>query len=217
MFSGEAEIHARRRTLMVLQDEARRVLDSARDLSAACNALTAGNLKELQAAIERIRRAEDDVEGLRRSLTRELAEIGAMMINREDFLRTAYDIEQIASYIDGIAFRFSQIKPHVLKKADMGKDIRDLVDIAVEAVHRLNEIVRALSVNPITAIDLASSVQKVERQVDGRYRDLTVKILNEVESFKDLIILKDVVQAVEDLADRCLSASDSITIVALGL
>ena len=33
MFSGEAEIQARRKTLAVLQDEVRRVLDASRELS----------------------------------------------------------------------------------------------------------------------------------------------------------------------------------------
>ena len=32
MFSGEAEIQARRKTLAVLQDEVRRVLDASREL-----------------------------------------------------------------------------------------------------------------------------------------------------------------------------------------
>jgi hypothetical protein len=217
MFSGELEIQARRRTLAVLQDEVRRVLDAGRDLTLAYNALLGANANDLQAAIERIRKAEEDVESLRRSLTRELAEIGTMMMNREDLLRTAYNIEEVASYISGIAFKFGQVKPQILKKSGVSEGLRELVEMSVEAIHRLNEIVRALGINPITAIDLANSVQKVERQVDDRYRELIVKALAEVDSAKDLIMLKDIIESVEDLADRCLAASDAITIVALGL
>jgi hypothetical protein len=99
----------------------------------------------------------------------------------------------------------------------VSEGLRELVEMSVEAIHRLNEIVRALGINPITAIDLANSVQKVERQVDDRYRELIVKALAEVDSAKDLIMLKDIIESVEDLADRCLAASDAITIVALGL
>ena len=64
---------------------------------------------------------------------------------------------------------------------------------------------------------MAQEVQKVERTVDHKYRNLIVKIFKEVHSIKDLIVLKDIVEEIEDLSDRCLTASDSITIVALGL
>ena len=94
MFSGEAEIQARRKTLAVLQDEVRRVLDTSRELVQLFVALSKNDNPAVQASLEKIRKAEEDTEQLRRMLTRELAEIGTMMINREDFLRTAYNIEE---------------------------------------------------------------------------------------------------------------------------
>ncbi len=217
MFSGEAEIQARRKTLAVLQDEVRRVLDASRELVQLYAALQKNDAPSIQASVERIRKAEEDTEQLRRMLTRELAEIGTMMINREDFLRTAYNIEEMSGYIAGVGFKISQMKYSGVKKAGIADDLRDLIDMSVESVQRLNEVVRALAINPIHAIDLSNSVQKLERQVDDRYRLVTVKILNEVEAVKDLLLLKDIVQGIEDLVDNCLSATDSITILALGL
>ena len=150
-------------------------------------------------------------------LTRELAEIGTMMINREDFLRTAYNVEEISGFIAGVAYKLSTLKFAGVKKAGIADELRDLIDMSVESVQRLNEVVRALAINPIHAIDLSNSVQKLERQVDDKYRVMTSKILTEIDSFKDVLILKDIVQGIEDLVDNCLSATDSITILALGL
>jgi hypothetical protein len=62
MYSGEAEIQARRRTLAVLQDEVRRVLDATRDLAQAYNSLVTNDQEGLKSAIERVRKAEDDTE-----------------------------------------------------------------------------------------------------------------------------------------------------------
>ena len=140
-----------------------------------------------------------------------------MMINREDFLRTAYNVEEMSGYIAGVAFKISQMKFSTIKKAGIADDLRDLIDMAVESVQRLNEVVRALAINPIHAIDLSNSVQKLERQVDDKYRVLTSKIMSEIDSFKELLLLRDIVQGIEDLVDNCLSATDSITILALGL
>ena len=166
MFSGEAEIQARRKTLAVLQDEVRRVLDTSREIVQLYVALSKNDTTAVQASLEKIRKAEEDTEQLRRMLTRELAEIGTMMINREDFLRTAYNVEEMSGYIAGIAFKLSQMKYSTVKKAGLTDELRDLIDMSVESVQRLNEVVRALAINPIHAIDLSNSVQKLERQVD---------------------------------------------------
>jgi len=217
MFSGEAEIQARRKTLAVLQDEVRRVLDASRELVQLYASVTKNDTAGIQSSLERIRKAEEDAEQLRRMLTRELAEIGTMMINREDFLRTAYNVEEMSGYIAGVAFKLSQVKFASVKKAGIVDELRDLIDMSVESVQRLNEVVRALGINPIHAIDLSNSVQKLERQVDDKYRLLAIKVMNEVESVKEILLLRDIVQGIEDLVDNCLGATDSITILALGL
>jgi len=217
MFSGEAELQARRRTLAVLQDEMRRVFDSARDLSIAFESLVGDDSEGLQAAIERIRKAQDDVEALRRTLTRELAEIGTMMMNREDLLRTAYDVEEVAGFIAGTAFRFKQVSSGALRKQGLDRDIRELVDMSIESIRHLNNVARALAINPMSAIDMAGEVQKLERDIDYKYRSIMIKLFKDIESIKDLIVLKDIIEGIEDMADRCLAASDSMTIVAIGL
>lgn len=217
MFSGEAEIQAKRRTLAVLQDESRKVLDAARDLSLAFTALLKNDQKGLQAAQLRIGKAEDDIESLRRTLTRELAEIGTMMMNREDVLRTAYNIEDIAGYLSGIAFKFSQVKRSALRRGKFRDEVKGLVDMSVEALQRMNDLVRALAMNPSDAIRLANDVQKIEREIDDKYRMLSARLLKEVRAVKDLIILRDILESIEDMTDRCLTASDSVTILSLGL
>ncbi len=220
MFSGEAEIQARRKTLAVLQDEVRRVLDSARDLGQLFSFLVKADQAGISSTLEKIRKAEEDAEQLRRMLTRELAEIGTMMINREDFLRTAYNVEEMSGYIAGVAFKLSQVKFGKGKATAVVDGLRELIDMSVESVQRLNEVVRALAINPIHAIDLSNSVQKLERQVDEKYRILTVKVLNEMgdkQGIKETLFLKDAIEEIEDLVDICLNTTDSITILALGL
>lgn len=217
MFSGEAEIQARRRTLAVMQDEVRTVLDAVRDLAEAYNFFLEDDEEGLKSTIEKIRKSEDNTESLRRNLTRELGEIGTMLMNREDILRTSYAIEDIAGYISGTAWRFQYISPKVLKKAKLDKEVRELIDLSIESVNQLNKVVHTLSLNPLKALEMATDVQKIERTIDGKYRSLLGRVINETDSFKDLVILKDIIEEIEDLSDKCLTASDSITIVALGL
>lgn len=217
MFSSGSELQARRKTLSILQDEARRVLEAARELSEVFPAVVESDQQALDKCADAIMRAEDEVESLRRMLTRELAELGPMVINREDVLRAAYDIEEIASYISSAAFRLAGFKLKDFKKTSLLKDLSSVIDLAVEMVYRLNEVVRALTINPSLAIDLTNSIQKIEKQVDDQYRALSLKLLNELDSFKEVLVLKDIIERVENMADQCLKAADSITVIALSL
>ncbi|MGH9922899.1 MAG: DUF47 domain-containing protein, partial [Nitrososphaerales archaeon] len=152
MYSGELEVQAKRKALAVLQDEITKLLNSARDLSSVYALLIKGDSKGLQVYLERMRNSEEEVENLRRKITRDVSEIGSLMMNREDILRTAYMMDEIAGYMSGVAFRLSTIKPAVLKK-EFDSEIQSLIDMVVEMLFRLNEMARALSMTPLSAID----------------------------------------------------------------
>lgn len=217
MYSGELEVQAKRKALAVLHDEISRILNSARDLSTLFASIMKGDDKDVQVCLERMTNAEQVIENLRRKITREVAEIGSLMVSREDVLRTAYIVDDIAGFITGIAFRLSNIRTSSLKKGNFDDDLRDLIGMAVDAIFKLNEMARALSINPASVIELAQEVQKLERQIDAKYRAIIIKVLNEVAVTKDILLLKDVVESIEGMVDKCQEASDSITILALSM
>lgn len=217
MYSGELEVQAKRKALAVLQDEISKILNSSRDLSALTTSLVRGDDKDMQICLERMRNTEEEVENLRRNITREVAEIGGLMAHREDILRTAYLVDDIAGYISGIAFRIANMKGAALKKAQCDADLENLVGMVVDAIFKLNEMGRALSINPATTIELAQEVQRLERQVDSKYRALIIKALGNIPDTKDLLLFKDAVEGIEGVVDKCQEASDSFTILALGM
>ncbi|HKR57631.1 MAG TPA: DUF47 family protein [Candidatus Nitrosopolaris sp.] len=217
MYSGELEIQAKRKALAVLHDEINKILNSARELSALTASLIRGDPNDIQLSLERMRSTEEEVEDLRRKITREVAEIGSLMVYREDVLRAAYLMDDIAGYISGVAFRLANMKIISLKKGKFEEDLKQLIGMVVDAIFTLNEMARALSINPGSTIELAQGVQKLERQVDARYRAIVIKALTEIPITKDLLLLKDAVEGIEGMADKCQEASDSLTILALSM
>jgi predicted phosphate transport protein (TIGR00153 family) len=211
------EVQAKRKALAVLHDEINRILNSARELSALTASLISGDDKDIQASLERMRAAEEEVENLRRKITREVAEIGSLMVYREDVLRAAYLMDDIAGYISGVAFRLANMKITSLKKGKFDEDLKQLIGMVVDAIFKLNEMARALSINPGSTIEIAQDVQKLERQVDSRYRAIIIKALNEISVTKDLLLLKDAIEGIEGMADKCQETSDSLTILALSM
>ena len=217
MYSGELEVQAKRKALAVLQDEFSRILNSARELSALTTSLVRGDVKDIQASLERMRTAEEEVENLRRKITREVAEIGSLMVYREDVLRAAYLMDDIAGYISGVSFRLANMKLTSLKKGRFDEDLEQLIGMVVDAIFKLNEMARALSINPGSTIELAQDVEKLERKVDARYRAVIIKALSEISVTKDLLLLKDAIEGIEGMADKCQETSDSLTILALSM
>ena len=76
---------------------------------------------------------------------------------------------------------------------------------------------RALSINPDQAIEMAAQVQKLESEIDTKHRELITEIIKSVHGYRDLITMSDLAQAIEDTADAALTAADATTIVALGV
>lgn len=211
------EIQAKRKVLAVLHDEINKILNSARELSNLTASLINEENDDIKTSLERIRATEDEVENIRRKIIREVAEIDSSMGDREDVLRSVYIINDIAGYISGIAFRLSYMNISVLKKSNFDKDIKTLIDKVVESIFKLNEMAGALSINPVNTIELSQEVQKLEREVDTKYRNMIIKAFNETEHTKELLLLKDTVEGMEGMADKCQEAFDSFTILALSL
>jgi len=217
MYSGELEVQAKRKAIAVLQDEINRILNAARELATLPALVMKKDKAGIKAVNEQISSIEEEVENLRRKITREVADVGGLIMNRENLLNTAYTMDEIAGYITGIAFKLSNIKPATLKSAKIDEDISGLIELLVDEVYKLNEIVRGLNTNTANAIELAQETQKIEREIDIKYRQTVIKALDEIANTKELLLVKDVIQGIEEMSDKCQQVSDSFILLALSL
>jgi len=217
MYSGELEVQAKRKAIAVLQDEINRILNAARELATLPDLMMKKYKTSIKNALEQISTIEEEVENLRRKITREVADVGGLIMNRENLLNTAYTMDEIAGYITGIAFKLSNIKITTLKSANLDGDITTLIELVVDEVYKLNEIIRSLNTNTANAIELAQETQKIEREIDVKYRQATIKLLSEVTNTKELLLIKDVIEGIEEMSDKCQRVSDSFILLALSL
>ncbi|MEE8178662.1 MAG: DUF47 family protein [Nitrosopumilaceae archaeon] len=217
MYSGELEVQAKRKAIAVLQDEINRILNASRSLATLPLAMVKKNKTEVKNILELIVSIEDEVETLRRKITRDVADVGGLIMNRENLLNTAYTMDEIAGYITGISFKLSNVKVSTLKNSNLEKDITELIELVVDEVYKLNEIIRSLNTNSSNSIDLAQETQKIERAIDTKYRQITLKVLTEITNTKELLLIKDVIEGIEEMADKCQEVSDSFILLALSI
>jgi len=217
MYSGELEVQAKRKALAVLQDEINRILNAGRVLSTVPNMLVKKDKAGMKSALEQIDAIEAEVENLRRKITRDVADVGGLILNRDNLLNTAYTMDEIGGYITGISFKLANIKVSTIKTSHLDKDLTELIELVVDQIYKLNEIIRSLNVDSGKSIELAQETQKIEREIDIKYRIMTITVLNEITDTKELLLMKDVIELIEEMADKCQEVSDSFILLALSL
>ncbi len=215
VFPVETEERVKRRALSVCQDHLRNVMTTTRKASQLIDSFVKDDKKSAQKIFAEIRISEEEVDDARRMVSIELAEIGAILMSREDFLRFTNLTSEIADFCEGIAFRLLEIMERNWKvPSDIKKGIASLSDAAFETVSKLRETAMTLSYGSKKALVKAKEVEAAERVVDDLYRELELKILNSKLEFPVMLLLRDVTQLLEDAADKAEDASDAARVLA---
>jgi len=211
---AETEERVKRRALSVCQDHLRKVLELTRKVPQIIDCFIRNDKEKARQLFTEIRGGEDEVDKARRLVSQELAEIGAILLSREDFLRFTNLTSEIADFSEGIAFRLVEILEHNWNiPMDIKKDLLKLSEAVFEAVLKLRETAMVLSYGSTKAMEKAKDVEVAERVVDELYRELEIKLLNSKLDFPALILLRDVLQLLEDSADKAEDAADAARIL----
>jgi len=217
MYSGELEVQAKRKAIAVLQDEINRILNAGRALTTLPGMIVKKDKTGIADTLEQISTIEEEVENLRRKITRDVADVGGLIMNRENLLNTAYTMDEIAGYITGIYFKLSNVKVSTLKSEKFEHELTELINLVVDEIYKLNQIIRTLGTDTAKSIELAQETQKIEREIDTKYRVLSIKAMNKISDTKELLLVKDIIEGIEEMADKCQEVSDSFILLALSL
>jgi predicted phosphate transport protein (TIGR00153 family) len=216
VFPVETEERVKRKALDVSRDHLREVVDISRKISQLVTVFVNGDKNLAQELFTDIKKAQNGVDATRRNVSRELAEIGAILMSREDFLRFTNLTSEIADYCEGIAFRLLQIMERGWKvPKEIKEDLIKLSDAVFDTVSKLRETVMTLNYGTAKALEKTREVDAAERVVDEIYRQLEVNIIDSKMDFPPMFLLLTVVQHLEDAADKAKAASDAARILAL--
>jgi predicted phosphate transport protein (TIGR00153 family) len=211
---AETERRVKRRALSVCQDHLRKVVDLTRKVPQMIDFFIKDDKEKARQLFNEIRSGEDEIDNARRLVSWELAEIGAILLSREDFLRFTNLTSEVADFCEGIAFRLLEVMEHDWDvPMDLRKDLLKLSEAVLEAVLRLRETMMVLSYGSTKAMEKAKDVEVAERVVDELYREIEVKLLSTKLDFPALILLRDVLQLLEDAADKAEDAADAARIL----
>ncbi len=211
---AETEERVKRRALSVCQDHLRKALDLPRKVPQMIDCFIRNDKEKGRLLFAEIRTNEDEVDTARRMVSQELAEIGAILLSREDFLRFTNLTSEIADFSEGIAFRLLQVMEHNWTvPMDIKKDLLKLSEAVLETVVKLRETMMVLNYGSTKTMEKAREVEVAERVVDEIYRELELKILSSKLELPALVLMRDVSRLLEDSADKAEDAADAVRIL----
>jgi len=207
---SETEERVKRRALNACQDNLRKVVDVSRKIPQLAEYFASGDKEGVRKLLSEIRIGEEEVIKARRMVSQELAEIGAILIAREDFLRFTNLSSEIADFSEGIAYYLVEIMEHNWNiSPDVKKDLLKLSLAVLDAVLKLRETMLVLNYGSQKTLERAKDVEIAERIVDDQYRALTIKVLSSKLDVPVLLLLRDVLQLMENSADKAEDAADA--------
>lgn len=207
---AETEQRVKRRALNACRDNLRKVLDINRKIPQMAEYFLIGDLPAAKKLFSEIKKGEEEVVEARRLVSQELSEIGAILISREDFLRFTNLSSEIGDFSEGIAYYMLEIMEHHWRvPEDIKKDLVKLADAVLEAVLKLRELMMVLTYGSAKTLEKAADVEIAERTVDDLFRSITIKALNSNLNIPVLLLLRDILQMLENSADKAEDAADA--------
>jgi len=207
---SETEERVKRRALNACNDNLRKVVDVSRKIPQLAEYFASGDKDNARKLLSEVRMGEEEVVKARRMVSQELAEIGAILIAREDFLRFTNLSSEIADFSEGIAYYLVEIMEHNWNiSPDIKKDLLKLTVAVLDSVLKLRETMMVLNYGSQKTLEKAKDVEIAERIVDEQYRALTIRVLNGKLEVPVLLLLRDVLQLLENSADKAEDAADA--------
>jgi predicted phosphate transport protein (TIGR00153 family) len=205
----------RSRLLSLVQDQIRHVLDLLRKTLLMLEAANREeDLKKLEEIYSQVLKTDEAGKEARRLVEKEVSEIGAILTNREDFIRLVNSIDKIADTAEGVAFRILGLAKARMKiNKDILNSMLKLGEVVLQTVTKLRESLLAVTLNSDTFMQKTKETEDSERQVDELYRNLDLVILQSDMKVGQLLLLREIVSMLEDIADRAEESAETLRVL----
>ena len=205
------------RMLTLIQDQIRKILDNYRTLFNMLESYVKGpDVKTLEAFYNKILRNDESAKETSRVIEREMNNVGALLTDREDFLRLVAELDKISDTIEGAGFRLVNLGK---MKAKLGKDLNQkIVELGgkvLETLIRLREALLAMTLNAETFLQKVHETEQCEKNVDDIYRSLDLALLQSNLKIAPLLLSREIAGMLEDIADRAERAVDTLRALSL--
>ena len=207
------------RAIDLMKKHLANAVSAVEDLERALNAAMEGDEKLVIASIRRVDEAEKEADRLRRAIMDELASEVVPPAGREDLMHLVKRVDMIADW-SREATRILEALPLKDVPKEVLEECLKMARGARECAHAVRRAVDKLLVNPGEALKEADVVERLEEDVDALYmeaRKVFARLAPECPKTPVLILLRDLMDAIENVADWCENSCDQIRVISVVL
>lgn len=215
---SEASTRLRRQALNLCQELTRVSLETVRVLHNMIAAFAGGKIGDMGAYGSKVSELKAEAANLKRSLAEELISAGAILFSREDFLRLAAPLTEIADRADGIAFRMKELSSRK-QHPDKGvlEAMKEHSAAVLDCVLKLREVTYSLNFDIARVESLVTEVETAERTADDSYRRFLIRLIDSRLDVPTVVLMKDMAEMLEEIADKAEDAADAARMLALSV
>ena len=208
----------RRRTeaLNLAQNQITKALDTTALLHKAMQQYKEEKIIDALKSIENLFKAEEDLDGLRREIFREMSKDGAMYDeSREDLLHLVKRLDTLADYVKDAARCLKMLADTKIPKELLEKTVY-MTSMLMECAVTLRASFEKITEDAAAATSKAKEVEQIEHEVDTTYletKPLFVKYAQQMNC-GSMVIFDDMIEFIEQAADMCADTADYIVILA---
>jgi len=189
-------------------------LDTVNDLEKALEAAEEGNKESAKTIIARLFKAEEEVDDLRRAVFEELTKGKLTPRDREDIMNLVKNLDKTADHIKDSA-RNVLVLLNIDVPKEMWEAYHDMASGIVNTAAVLRESLKSLGEDNSRARAMSERVEEEENKVDKKYLKIKSLLLEYGRKLNPstLIILKDLLDSMEEATDRCADTGDYIRVL----
>ncbi|MGD0643682.1 MAG: DUF47 family protein [Candidatus Bathyarchaeia archaeon] len=192
-----------------------KAFDTVTWLHKATQSFSENNLEETKNYVEKLYKAEEEVDKLRTDVFTELSKGAALMADyREDLLHLVKRLDTLADNTKDAA-RCLEMLGETKIPAELSEKTVFMTSKLMDSAQTLRSSIEKISSNPTEAIVEAKKVGEFEHELDFEYlkaKSLFVKYGKQINCGA-MVILDDLVEFIEQASDMCADTADYILVL----
>jgi len=189
-------------------------IDTVTELERAMVAASGGSAAEAKKSIERLFVVETEIDDLRRTVFEELTRGSLPPKDREDIMHLVKRLDVMADHVKDSG-RSLLLLVEVQMPKDVWGELVAMTKDLVEESRALRASIEKLGVDVVEVRALSQRVDEAETRIDEHYlrtKELILKHGREMDA-ATLLILRDLLQSLEEVADSCDDTADYVRIL----
>ncbi|RLG04836.1 MAG: hypothetical protein DRN68_09425, partial [Thaumarchaeota archaeon] len=164
--------------LTLIQDQMRKVVDGYRTLLNMLEDFTDGaKTEKLEEYYDKILKNDESAKETSLMIEREINNVGALLTDREGYIRLMTEIDRVSDITEGAAFRLLNLSK---MKAEFGKNLNQrflqLGETVLTALLRAREALLASTLDEATFHQKIKETEEYEKKADELYRVIDLEL-----------------------------------------